>query len=181
MHTLEFEVAFHGPLLPTTGHAAAGFDASVDLDEPLTGTALKGLMRASARDLLDVPDDLLTNVYGAEAIASPWHWVIVEQPVVVPVRRTRVSIDETTHAARDNQLVFSRAAVAKSRASFVVEGGGRLSAAELGLHRRVLTASARGCHAMGAARRRGLGWISISGGEDLTGQFAAIASRGWTA
>lgn len=177
---LEFTITFHSPLLPATGAAAPGFDMTLDPQAPLRATALKGLMRSAARDLLGVPEALVESVFGSSRTPSPWHWRVTCQPEVTLAPRTRVEIDPKTRAAKENALLFMQVGVAGDDASFVVETDGLPSGQERVIHERILSASARACAALGSQRRRGLGWITVSGGADLAyADYELMAAGRW--
>ena len=155
---LSFEVIFHGPFRVATGNAKPGFDDSVDVDNLLPASSLKGLMRHSAHRFFP---DATKYVFGDKGVPSPWAWtnaVFDTDPLIKP--RVRIEINGTT--ASDQALVSQQEAWA-STARFEIEqmlplAGGNLSKHH---HQLVLETAARATHWLGADRRRGLGWVTI--------------------
>lgn len=162
-------VTFHGPFRVATGVARDGLGEVVDPDDLLPASSLKGLMRAAARQLLPGQGGLVAEVFGTDAnrqeglaarAASPWHWDDPEFPSA-PRRhvRARVSIDPETGTAKRDFLVLGEELWADT-ASFTVTRRLPLAPETLRRHHVVLAASAAAVHALGADRRRGLGWVS---------------------
>ena len=54
LEKLEFTITFYAPFRVATGVAARGIDAPVDSNHPLPASSLKGVMRAAARDVLEL-------------------------------------------------------------------------------------------------------------------------------
>ncbi|WP_283135336.1 RAMP superfamily CRISPR-associated protein [Rhizohabitans arisaemae] len=174
---MKVTIAFHGPFRVATGVARADTHEAVDADDLLPASSLKGLMRAAARLLLPGGNDLITEVYGSEAdrtrtphtpsakarVASPWHWSDAEFTGEGPRTcvRTRVSIDNETGTAKRGHLVSGEEVWAES-ATFTVTRRFPLYPETARRHRVVLAASAAAVHALGADRRRGLGWVSMT-------------------
>ena len=139
-----------------------GVDAPVDRLRPLAADHLKGIIRASARETLRLHPDIVTRVFGSTSSPSPWSWSDA-QPLDgkrwEPGYRHRVSINEKSHTAQEGALVLSEDVWAP-RAGFEVTW---VAAGEPDHdHVLVLMASAAATHAIGAWRRRGLGWVSIT-------------------
>lgn len=115
--------------------------------------------------------------------SSPWHWSGAHfHPNATPadgdaaptdpmgpdsagdrVRitpRARIAIDPASGAARRDFLAIGDEVWARG-AAFTIERTGHLTADELLVHRTVLACAAAGVHALGADRRRGLGWVTF--------------------
>ena len=167
---LRFTMTFHTPFLTATGAAAEGYDASIDLSRPLAPTAIKGLMRSAATDTLCLRTDLVERVFGSVKLPTAWRWS-VEAPVtdVTPVDRHRVEIDDDTRTAVDNHLQYVRAGYVPS-IDFTVERAGQVGREE----RVAVIASGRAIHAIGAQRRRGLGWVGVTGPELAEDDYAYL-------
>ena len=162
---------FYAPYLSATGNASAGFDSSVDLVAPIRATAVKGAMRAVAAQILCLREDVINQLFGSEEEPAAWRWLINEPTAPVEAMTLhRVAIDDETMTARADHLLRARAAKLP-RVSFCVQRRGRsLDEESLEREKVALTAAARGVHALGAQRTRGLGWVGITGGVDLSGQ-----------
>jgi len=165
MHTaLRFGITFYSPFRVSTGQAGRGIDATVNRDNPLPGSSIKGVMRDAARLVLRARPQLVAEVFGSESAASPWVWSPAQTENGMWTRtsvQTRVSIDEDTHTAVADRLVFAEI-VEHPAAVFSIESIGSLPDARLAVHRVLLRASARAVHHVGAERRRGLGWVAIT-------------------
>ena len=167
---LTFEIVFHGPFRVATGRATGrGADAGIDRSQPLPAESLKGLMRASARILLGCGREdehpLIGEVFGVEARPSPWGWeaaVPASGSWPDPVLSARVRIDGRTHAAVEDHLATVEQIWLTEPAVFQVEPLGVIPPAALDDHRLLLRAAACGIHSLGADRRRGLGWVTVT-------------------
>jgi CRISPR/Cas system CSM-associated protein Csm3 (group 7 of RAMP superfamily) len=154
-----------------TGAARAGVDDTVDPDDLLPASSLKGVMRSAAGQLLPRHPTLIDEVFGSRARpgrerdpkhSSPWHWTGADFGAEPPIRaRARVSIDSTTHTARRNQLVFGEEVWAET-ATFEITRRAPLAALVERDHHTVLACAAAAVHALGAGRRRGLGWVTLA-------------------
>ena len=175
MTTIEFTVVFHSWFRVGSAYARDGVDAALDRDDPLPADHLKGVMRAAARDLLGLPSPLVGGVFGESRTPSPWAWSSAT-PTGGPwtiSRRHRVGIDPDTHAARKDALVLAEQAWTPE-ATFSVTHTGPKSTVD-SRHLLVLRASAAAMHGVGAWRRRGLGWVSVSTSDGpLSAEAAAL-------
>ncbi len=61
---LRFVIDFLSPFRISTGAAAAGVNATIDRNDPLPATSLKGVMRATAKQLLGEDAELVGQVFG---------------------------------------------------------------------------------------------------------------------
>ncbi|MDB4872557.1 MAG: superfamily protein [Gemmatimonadales bacterium] len=160
---MRFRIEFHGPFRVSSGRASDGLDATFDPRNPLPASSLKGLMRAHALNLLALDLDLVDAVYGSPAARSPWSWsdAVIEDDVAAKSRsRTRIRIDPATFTAAD-QAMTTAEELWPTAASFHVRRRDPLDRVRSELHEAVLAASARAITALGADRRRGLGWVGI--------------------
>lgn len=163
---MKVEITFHGPFRVETGSTRDGLAATVDRSDLLPASSLKGLMRASAGLLLPHRDDLIIEVFGGRTasgrrVASPWHWESADlDPRRVEFdRRARIAIDPRTGAGQPGFLLFGEEVWARTT-WFDITRRLPLNGAEP-RHRAVLAAAAAGVHALGADRRRGLGWVTF--------------------
>lgn len=167
---LVFDIAFHTPFRVGTGSASNGLDDSVNRNNPLPGSSLKGLMRAASRDVLAAPDDLINSVFGTERLESPWAWTdAVLESAKVQVQ-ARIKIDEATGTV-EKDFLFIAEQIESQGAHFEVVQRSRLGAPELLRHEALLNLAAVAVRQIGADRRRGLGWVTISpsaGPADIT-------------
>jgi CRISPR/Cas system CSM-associated protein Csm3 (group 7 of RAMP superfamily) len=167
---LTFRIDFHGPFRVSTGRATGrGADEGVDRALPLPGESLKGLMRASARVLLacarETEPSLIQRVFGTAARSSPWSWSAASPtsgPWRDPTLATRVRIDAVTHTAVEDYLATVEQVWAPAAASFTVERTALIEPDDLHDQMLLLRAAAGGVHALGADRRRGLGWVTVT-------------------
>jgi CRISPR/Cas system CSM-associated protein Csm3 (group 7 of RAMP superfamily) len=182
MKAMQVRIDFHGPFRVSTGRAAAGVNDTVDDLDLLPASSLKGVMRASAALLLPGRQELLDAVFGAAGRPSPWHWSgAAVQDVPVVAQRARIAIDPDTGAARRNHLLVAQEVWARS-ARFSVTRTGPLTAEDERTHLTVLACAAAGVHALGADRRRGLGWVTCTPldpqvDDELLAQFEDLRSR----
>jgi len=160
--TVEFSIAFHGTFRVGTGYGRAGADESYDPDDPLPASSLKGVMRAAAEQLLDLPAGVVEQVYGGPRQPSPWSWssARLDGPPTVPHLRVRIHIDDLTHTAKEDFLLACHETHATS-ASFQVRQSGFLADADRARHKLVLACSGQAVTAIGSDRRRGLGWVTV--------------------
>ncbi|MGH3905068.1 MAG: RAMP superfamily CRISPR-associated protein [Pseudonocardiaceae bacterium] len=159
---LRFVIDFLSPFRVSTGQAAAGVDATIDTGDPLPATSLKGVLRATAKQLLGETSELVGAVFGTARRPCPWHWgdaVPVGGRWAPPLITARVQIDPASHTATRDMLALAEETTA-ARAEFVITRMAPVEDAEL--HAAVLALAARGTRSLGAARRRGLGWVSIT-------------------
>lgn len=177
---ITFTITFHGPFRVGTGTPAEGLDARVDLSNPLPSTSLKGVMRAAAVETLGLPPDLVADVFGSKAgdrsrsaTACPWGWTDAQFAGLLPPQPvTRIRVDE--HGlTRRGALMFGEHLWADS-ATFEVFQRHELDAATVRQHRLVLAAAGRAVSSVGALRRRGEGWVTIT--DDLAWDADAHAA-----
>ncbi|GGZ83507.1 hypothetical protein GCM10010389_21700 [Streptomyces echinoruber] len=67
-------LTFHSAFRVGTGDADGTAHATVDRDDPVPASSLKGLMRASAERLLPYRPEVVAAVFGAPRRPCPWHW-----------------------------------------------------------------------------------------------------------
>ncbi|WP_158558528.1 MULTISPECIES: RAMP superfamily CRISPR-associated protein [unclassified Streptomyces] len=159
---IRVHIAFHGPFRVGTGRAHEGADQTVNRADLIPASSVKGLLRASAAQLLPGRQDLLGAVFGTATTPTPWHWGPVrftDTPQVVP--RARVTLDPDTGAARDDHLLLGEEVWATT-AEFTISRQGHVPADQLADHRTVLACAAAGVHTLGGDRRRGLGWVTCT-------------------
>ncbi|GAB1512569.1 RAMP superfamily CRISPR-associated protein [Actinophytocola sp. KF-1] len=163
MTTVEFRIAFAAPFRVSTGHARPGVDAGIDRDTPLPATSLKGLMRATAGQLLGEKHPLVAAVFGSVHAPSPWSWsdaTPAGDGWRKPVIASRVRIGED-HVA-DHDMLGSAEVTQAAAATFSITQCGHLTDEALALHRALLAVAGQATRSLGANRRRGLGWVHIT-------------------
>jgi CRISPR/Cas system CSM-associated protein Csm3 (group 7 of RAMP superfamily) len=159
-------ITFHGPFRVAGGASSDGLDETYYAANPLPSSSLKGLMRAHAQHLLQLPGQYVTEVFGSDRIPSPWWWsdaAITTMPDTQhgPHRiRTRIRIDPDSFTAADTAMQTA-SELWPGSAEFDVRRRGQVPAGRVALHEAILAASARAITALGSDRRRGLGWVSI--------------------
>lgn len=163
-NVLHFEITFLTPFRVSTGEAAPGVDATIDLENPLPATSLKGVMRATASKLLGEEAPIIGQVFGSDEHPCPWHWSDARPVGGQWADRSvtaRLKIDPDTHTATRDMLVLAEEIFAP-RAAFDIRVTERLEPDRLTLQCIVLAIAGRATRSLGAARRRGLGWVSLS-------------------
>ncbi len=181
--SLDFMITFHSPFRVSTGRAGGGLDATVDLDDPLPASSLKGLMRDAATTVLRADPALIGATFGSPSNPSPWTWTGAEplddsgsasawQSSSV---QTRVVIDAETHTVVEDLIMFGEV-VEHRQARFVLYQTGWVAAGEIERHRALLRAAGAAVHQLGAQRTRGLGWVSVrpDDGEVTADELAHI-------
>lgn len=159
---LRFVIDFLSPFRVSTGEAAAGVSATIDILDPLPATSLKGVMRATAKQLLGEQAALVGEVFGDAQRPCPWHWgdaVPTAGDWAPPQITARVQIDAMSHTATRDMLALAEETTA-ARTEFVITRMAPVRDVEL--QAAVLAITARSTRSLGAARRRGLGWVSIT-------------------
>lgn len=167
---LEFVITFHGPFRVASGQAGGGLDATVALSDPLPGSSLKGVMRDAALGVLGAPADLVAKVFGTPTQESPWAWTSATPPGGQWGRTNvaaRVAIDDRTHTARRDMLVLAEV-VEQGTATFTVKQRTPLPGGMAARHVALLRSAAAAVHHIGSDRRRGLGWVTITGERPIT-------------
>lgn len=168
MRRLDFLVTFHSPFRVGAAYARDGLDAVADLDDPFPADHIKGLMLAAARQLescgVVAPEDV-SDVFGSVEVPSPWNWSCVrpttsgdDEAAWRRIVRHRVEIGDESDAALTDHVVFAEQVWAE-RGMFTVRQVGAVT--HLVAAQALLRLSARGVHAVGSMRRRGLGSVGI--------------------
>lgn len=165
MTTLHFTVTFHSPFRVGSSYARDGIDAAIDHDDPLPADHLKGLMRAAAGGLLHPAHPLVARTFGTTASPSAWSWTSAEPTDGTAweeqdfTRRHRVKISPETGTATKDLLVLGEQ-VWTPQATFEIHRTRPISNEQDEVT--LLRLAACTVHAVGAWRRRGLGWVGIS-------------------
>lgn len=169
--TLDFQIAFHGPFVVSSGTARHGLDVSVDWHDPLPGRTLRGLLRHRAVHLLGLKDELIAEIFGSKTPRGQAPWVF-EAAELQPHRWTspngglwnRVKLDSDGRSA-DRFLATGEQVWAKEGSFSIVWDG---PSGPPQTHILALRASARAVTSLGLHRRRGRGWVSITDGDPWT-------------
>lgn len=167
MNIVVFRVEFAAPFRVSTGHARPGVDDTIDRDTPLPATSLKGLMRATAKQLLGEDHRLVSEVFGCVKRPSPWSWSAarpVDGDWQTPAIAARIRIGDG-HVADDDMLSSAEVTQAGA-AEFTVNQYGHLTEDALARHRALLVVAGHATRSLGANRRRGLGWVHITCPDD---------------
>lgn len=162
MSELKFEVRFHGPFAVATGEARDGMDTTIDDSNPLPSTAIKGLLKAQLRDILDASPGQIANIFHSEDQIG---WVFSDAKIDIERGLwTRVNVDDDGRA-QERQLMVGEQAQAEKGRFVVAWAGGEEAPTDQAL---ALRAAARCVTSLGSHRRRGLGWVSITDDSDWT-------------
>ena len=161
MTVLSFTVTFHSPFRVGSSYARDGVDAALDRHDPLPPDHLKGLMRASATDLLGLRPAEVDEVFGSPQNPSPWSWSSAHPDEDWEFSfRNRVEIDRVSRSAVKDHLVLGEQAWA-GQARFEVTRVGALTDGAADRHILILRCAASAVHSLGSWRRRGLGWVGV--------------------
>lgn len=178
MICLNVSVALHTPTRIATGRAARGLDAVLD-PELIPASSLKGVMRAAATEILDLPAQTVLRLFGGPAgQASPWAWSDIDLAGSNSVisTRVRVPLDPVSGVAVEGGLFHAEELWVDQELSFTVHQVSET--ADPRVDALLLAASAMSVKGIGAARRRGLGWTTMTaaiGGQQVGAQDAARA------
>ena len=159
MTTIDVTITFNTPFRVAQGHAGGLADETIDRENPLPATSLKGLFRDAARDLAS--DELVKEVFGArQNQESPWHFSDAQVSIEPQIRiRARVSIDEDRRAEPGALFFGEEAHVTTGRAQ--IELTRPLPEDKHERHVALLHLAARAVDGIGSDRRRGLGWVNM--------------------
>lgn len=144
---------------------------SGDPESPPTvpASALKGVMRHAARDVLGILPDIEERIFGSPTTArslveAPWAWTdaVLREPVVEPAPRIKLAragngLVESGFLALDVQTwsLGAQFTIVPMSVPAGQEEDDRL----------VLIASARAVTSIGKLRHRGFGWVTVTAGE----------------
>lgn len=159
--TLDFQIVFHGPFRIGTGRASEGRNESIDTAHPLPASSLKGAMRAAAVQVLCAPPWLVAAVFGGAHRSSPWSWSAGElQGSDTPRPRVRIRIDPGTHTAAEDFIAVADE-LHPTSATFRLRQRDHIDDEERHAHELLLACAGQAVTALGADRRRGMGWVSV--------------------
>jgi CRISPR/Cas system CMR subunit Cmr4 (Cas7 group RAMP superfamily) len=188
--TVLLRVEFHTPFRVATGNADDGADTAIDVRVPVPGSSLKGLMRATARDILGGlgprqhggDDPLVVEVFGDEPTApgrddggSPWHWddVRFDSRLPDPVLGNRIRIQAKTGTVADGALMVAQQ-LPPATGTAKIWRSGKVDPARLPTHLALLVVTARLVDGAGGDRRAGTGWVSLTPMGDVATDWAAL-------
>lgn len=172
MAVLKFNVQFIGPFAVATGCARDGIDTTVDVDNLLPASALKGLLKAQLRDVLGASRAQVNGIFHSGDATG---WVFRDGQVQARVNLwTRVKVDDEGRADERHLMVGEQAFATRGSFEIVWDGPGSAPQEQV----LALRAAARCVTSLGSHRRRGLGWVSIIDGEPWTEQDTE-ALRQW--
>lgn len=163
MYSVKFKVETHAPFFVSSGVGAGTLDAIARENSPLPASSLKGVMRAAATQVLQVPSETVDEIFGKEGAAGAWAWTDAGPPDTFKSgKRSRIRLSDAGIAQRES-LAATEVYWAKtgaSRPSFFVE---QTMPIEQGIdgHLAVLIASARAATAVGSWRNRGMGAVTL--------------------
>jgi CRISPR/Cas system CSM-associated protein Csm3 (group 7 of RAMP superfamily) len=161
MTDVTFSIIFHGPFHVLSGYAGTGsLDLTVDERNPLPGSSIKGVMRATA-SLVPGLAGAVDEVFGTPARPSLWHWGDAEFDAE-PLRRTRsrIAIGDDGIVA-DGALVSFEEVWAESATLTIEQQMHEPDPARIGREADYLATVARFVRSVGADRNRGFGWVEM--------------------
>ena len=175
MTSLLFTIDFHGPFHVLIGHADGNTDLTVDPENLLPASSLKGVMRATARQLL--APGVVDATFGSAATGSIWSWSDADfSGDVTCRRRSRIAIGENGIVAKGALVSFQE--VWADRAEFTIDQLGPATEELLDAQTKVLALSASMVRSLGASRNRGFGWVSIRPSTIDVSTLAGLISGG---
>lgn len=174
MTELKFTIAFHGPFAVSSGYPDDGLDHTIDRDDPLPATQLRGLLRAHAEHWLGIPQNLVNEIFGHAGQRSPW---IFTKPEIAQIDcENRDGVDpgvwnrvqlEADGRSKDQAMVVGQQTWATSGTFEIVWHDRGQPPPQ---HLLVLRAAARDIVSVGLNRRRGMGTVTITDNEDWSEQ-----------
>lgn len=160
---LTFRVMFRGPFHVGSGTPAEGLDSTVDHEVPLPGSSLKGLMRAQALNVLQLPASVVEAIFGSPECESGWLWSDAAfERAPQSERMARLKLADTDDGAAETGFLMLGEHLWASEATFTITPRRALDPAALTRDQLVLRASARSISGLGGSRRRGEGWVSVT-------------------
>lgn len=169
MTQLEFSIRFHSPFAVATGVARDGMDTSIDHDNPLPSTAIKGLLKAQLLHL-NVPEKTVASIFHHGEDSG---WIFSDAEIHRSPDTgdgvnlwTRVKVSEGGRAEQRMLMVGEQAGADTGSFTITWDGAGAAPADQV----RALRAAARCVTSLGSHRRRGLGWVSIVDTHDWTAE-----------
>ncbi|MGV1006358.1 MAG: RAMP superfamily CRISPR-associated protein [Candidatus Nanopelagicales bacterium] len=178
MITLKITLLLHTPTRIATGRAARGLDAVLDPDT-LPASSLKGVMRAAATEILGLQSETVSRLFGGTGgQPAPWAWSDVDLTGSggVVSTRVRIPIDPETGVAAAGGLFHAEELWVDQPLDFTIRQSRPTADAQTDAL--LLAASAMSVKGIGAARRRGLGWTTMTAaisGQPVSAQKAAKA------
>ena len=169
---MKFSIKFFGPFLIGGVAPGDGFDMRIDRDAPIPASSLKGRLRAEAKHMLRINNNVLEEIFGTTKRCGQWWFsdVDVKHPTFELANRVAMDSENPDSGRPDeHQLVFFEQCWAKS-ATFTIEPFGLLDQEKEKQHQAVLQAAALSVTNIGGMRRRGHGWVAISPEENLDKQ-----------
>lgn len=172
MTTIQLDITFNQPFRVATGHGHGDVDDVINRENPLPSTSLKGVIRDAARLLLpgtgqgkDYRDhQLVEEVFGGPGHHDViWHFSDPSFSAITDDSyrtRTRVSIDE--HRRARPGALYVGEELHTERATAEINQVGILGEERKAVHVALLHVAARLVDGLGADRRRGLGWVTIT-------------------
>ena len=163
---MRYRVIFHGPFRVGTGRPDRGLDTTVDQQDPLPASSLKGLMRNTASQLLGPDHPLVGDVFGRPGNGSPWSWasaVFDEAPA--PGVRARIAIGDD--GVVEDEALLRAEHLWASEAIFTVDLLMSPPTRQAD-HELLLNASAAAVKSLGGDRNRGFGWVTVAPNDGLT-------------
>lgn len=168
MYSLKFKVETHAPFFISSGVGAGTLDAVARKDSPLPASSLKGVMRAAATQVLQMPSETVEAIFGKEGSAGAWSWTDAGPTEDEPTeaftvgKRSRIRLSDAGTAQRESLAATEMYwANTKARPSFFVEQAMPIEQGLINGHLAVLIASARAATAVGAWRNRGMGAVTL--------------------
>ncbi|MDD7465070.1 MAG: hypothetical protein PUK59_02380 [Actinomycetaceae bacterium] len=178
---LTLKMIFEGPMRVGTGYAGKGLDEVIDTQYPLHETAIKGVIRDSARILVaqlakwDRGDDhpFITAVFGGgHGQISPWNFSVeIPQPPRLAARAgiklNEDGIVEPGYLLMKEELWWSaekppKLTVIRRGTIEPPEGVNLNSESVINAHLALIHLAARLTQKIGQRKARGMGWVSFS-------------------
>ncbi len=157
---MRYRIDFHGPFRVGTGLPRGGLDVTVDANNPLPASSLKGLMRNAATQLLRSGHPLIGDVFGQEGNGSPWSWSSASF-ATAPIRSVRARVAIGEDGVVEAEALLRAEQMWAPSATFTVDLLD-VSPSNLDDHAIVLNAAAASVSSLGGDRNRGFGWVTVT-------------------
>lgn len=155
---LQGTITFHQPFLISSGLSSDGVDLRARADAKVPAASIKGVMRAAARDILELNAGLVEQVFGRPGRKGTWAWTHAGSAEDFTTwTRTRNRLDAATHTTVEEALAVTDEVYAKGPVAFAIEPLGALETDHLLL----LVAAAFAVPSIGSGRNRGMGTVTM--------------------
>ena len=169
MNHLTTDITFYSPFHVATGTPSRGFDSTINPDDPLPASSLKGVMRANAARLLGSNHPLVESTFGKAGQPSPWSWGMAKVAQHETIRRARIKLG--VDGIIEDGLLMQAEVSSAPGAAFEIMQREYLDDVQRDRQVVLLSVAARAVRSIGSDRNRGYGWVKMSP------QFGPVAAE----